>query len=333
MLNHPDRSDKEFKRDVKAVTDYYLNLNSMSLEYGTVRLAKPEGKGGEKFAEFAQAFVKRHRELLRQHREEAPGVFARIAAGDRNDSNHRDTFSLFSFRSSACIKANGEPLAYPFSTEWQGKYDRYILSNMRAQDTGFLHVTSEQAIRKRIDQEGMRRIYLNPRLKDAPAIFRQIIEQSDKDGLPLYGKISLDAYSKSEYGFADEEATDPVRSESIVLYAERDAANQILDMVAKIYAEHKDAFDGRPTPMVAMEVADGIALADESSRPGQSFNQERAAAYASVVQIVSKESSREYLGDKITGLELAAAIRRFRQMQPAVLRAAGINPRNPAFNL
>ena len=193
----------------------------------------------------------------------------------------------------------------------------------------FLHWSSDNVLRARAaghKPEMTKRIYLNPQSKDAVAIFGTIIDEANKNGLTVKGKIwDRSQEASSDLGRRDQKT---LRADTIVLYA-GDDADALLGLVEQIYSKHKDSFAGRKTPKIPHKIADGVAIGEEPSS-GESLTSTRSDLLGIVREEVLQMTSMK-TGD-VTPDKLPVVAKLFRETLALRAQERGFSPTNMAFN-
>jgi len=192
----------------------------------------------------------------------------------------------------------------------------------------FVHWTSKDYLRGRLNGNKpklSRRIYLNPRTRDAVRIFKTVIDTASAAGLSVKAKIldrTMEANVMKSYDDQDASARD-IRGDAIVLYANEEEGDVLLGIAEKILKENPDAFRGREVSSVPLRLADGIAIGDEpEGEKGASLTSHRAQVLeATVAQVREADPSTK-----------EEKIRLFRGLWHAAAHQANINPHNIAFN-
>jgi len=178
-----------------------------------------------------------------------------------------------------------------------------------------------------------RRIYLNPRIESSVSVFQQVVSAAAEKGLKVQGKIfdrSAEAITPHTPG-----KTRVVRGDGIVLYAPEAEADELLRITEEVYKANHDAFKGRRTSRIPMTIGEGVAVGSEVSEEGESLTSNRASVIESAVQ-----QTRDKLGigipsekdGPLTGEKRERAIKVFRDSWNGIASAAGIDPKNIAFN-
>lgn len=172
--------------------------------------------------------------------------------------------------------------------------------------------------------ELQKRIYLNPDAEAVPVLFEQILQTANDHGIELQLKMlqrAPELATAQMYKQKGMEA-DALRGDGMVVYVGSEHANDVLDLVLALAKDKPEAFKGRQTSRVPLEIADGIAVGDEPlAAKGKSLTSHRAEM---IEDIVSKVKASGKTGDE--------ARQAFRRGIRALSERAGINPDNLAFN-
>jgi|GEM_PF-2979396 len=214
-----------------------------------------------------------------------------------------------------------------------------IRPNMRVQETGgkkFVHWSSHEYMQKRVagDKTDFKhRIYLNPKAESTVAVFRDVIEAADAQGLNVRGKFfdrASDATANTAQAFRGNDFM--TRADGIVLYA-ADDADKLMAIVDQVYAKHQPAFRGRGMSVIPFQLKEGLAIGDEpldgdseTSLTGSRINAMWAAKDATFADLGLTG------GAEVPPALEAKAVALFKKHFAEVADERGIDQHNIAFN-
>jgi hypothetical protein len=214
-----------------------------------------------------------------------------------------------------------------------------VRPNMQVQEEAgqtFVHWSSSEYMQKRINGEKTdfkKRIYLNPQAESSVAVFKDIIEAADAQGLNIKGKFfdrASNATSKSRVALKGEDFM--TRADGIVLYA-ADDADTLMAIVGQVYAKHQSAFEGRGMSAIPFQLKEGLAVGDEPMGVDSSVSltSSRLSALAE-----ASDATRQDLGikngDDVPVGQKALAANLFKKHFAEAAKMAGIDQHNIAFN-
>ena len=204
-----------------------------------------------------------------------------------------------------------------------------VRTNFKIQEqaTGtFIVAYSDERLKDKMtyqDEEPTNRVYLNPRILDAPVLFEQLLQAANQAGL----SIQLKMYQRAaELGMqhvrvSRGEEVGGLRGDGIVMYASEQDANAVLDLALSIAKDNSGSFVGRTTSRMPQRVADGIAVGDEPAQRGTSLTTHRERILSAAAK-----KARE------SGQQGEEARRIFRKWVDLISKANNVNPENLAFN-
>ena len=174
------------------------------------------------------------------------------------------------------------------------------------------------------------RMYLNPELTDATAIYAEFLNKALEQKLRFKSKIiranAKDNYSlhyKPEYLDKGVGKLDP-----IVIYGYEESKDDLLKIVEEIRQAHASSFEGRKIGGSPLEIAEGVGIGDEVSDSGESS---LTSSRVGVAKNVLKE-----LRDKNPNWSQASPEARKRAFAGSLRKryeSLGYNPDNIAFNI
>lgn len=198
--------------------------------------------------------------------------------------------------------------------------------NVAVQDQFFavaIKAYSKKRVEEKIDGNApklTKRIYLNPKIVDAPAIYAELLNTIDKAGLSAQIKMwgrENELMRRASSG----DTTGYLRGDGIVVYAQDSTADEILAIVLDIATRHASSFVGRGLNRTPQRIADGIGVGDEPLKKGTSLTAHRAAFLREVAN-KTREAG-------LTGVE---AVEYFKRLLNKAGPINGIRPDNIAFN-
>ncbi|MEO5948914.1 MAG: hypothetical protein ABIP74_00765 [Candidatus Saccharimonas sp.] len=151
--------------------------------------------------------------------------------------------------------------AYTNIYEQQGTFTHF-------HSDAFMHVVASGG---EIDMDS--RFYLNPRLSDSVRILERTMNEANRQGLVVSGKINgnqLRVYpefyrkQKNQYdsGERDIKAVN-IRTDNIVMYCTAEDRDKFLKIIKGVYVQNQMSFAGRRCPTVPFQIADGFAIGEE----------------------------------------------------------------------
>ena len=198
--------------------------------------------------------------------------------------------------------------------------------NLSVQDHGFavgIMAYSKKRVAEKVNGTGeamTKRIYLNPKIMDAPGIFGSLLHKFDTADLSTQMKMwgregdLLRRVKQQDTGGS-------LRGDGIVVYVNDAEANDALRIVLEVATQNARSFSGRALSRTPQKIADGIGVGDEP-RSGKSSLTSHRAAFLEFVKDKTKQSGRSG----------QAEIDYFQKAYVAVAEINGIDPRNLAFN-
>jgi len=154
--------------------------------------------------------------------------------------------------------------------------------NIYEQQGTFTHFHSEAfmdvvANGGKVDMDS--RFYLNPRLADSVGILERIMDEANRQGLVVSGKINgnqLRIYpefyrkQKDQYDSGERDIrVVNIRTDNIVMYSTAEQRDKFLSIIKQTYADNKASFVGRACPAAPLRIADGFAIGEEPKGHGE----------------------------------------------------------------
>lgn len=314
-------SDREISTNPERIAGLYLRTTEMlarNLKIAVIRNGNPEQ------ANARREQVKQSKEkYLTQLAQEAPDAADEIAKWCRGDVKR---FPL------GAVEYHGFKVDNRDILDADNKGFPDIMPNFKIQrQLGgvFVMAYSDRRVQNKFtNKEGVlsRRIYLNPDIEAAPEIFEQLLQSANEAGIPLQLKMfqrapELATLYKSRTRGKDTELGG-LRGDGIVMYAEDEDANEVLEMVLALAKDNPDSFKGRSVSRVPQSVAEGIAVGDEPVRAkGASLTSHREKIFSYAAD-KTRESDKK--GEDARQL--------YRDLVKQVALDNGVNPNNIAFN-
>ena len=150
----------------------------------------------------------------------------------------------------------------------------YFLSNIISNTESFVSYMTSELLKNSFESGDLKThtgIYLNPHIGVTVSVLSEIIEQLEHERLPAHIKILNRAGEASKQHILE------IQSESIVIYTSVAHTDQVLNIILDYYKQNYSFFMGRPTPKLAIRVADGIAIATQEGYDEKySFNSHRS---------------------------------------------------------
>ena len=203
----------------------------------------------------------------------------------------------------------------------------------------WLHLGSKAFIEGRVNgnhDNATARIYLNPDKASLMGIYKEVFTRAEAAGLRFQSKTT--DYPNSFPGWSDKEVAEGMkrmvsngkqgdRAEQVVFYGFDESKDDLLKIVGEVYAEHAEAFEGRRTGNIALEVAPGFAVGDEPAGLSgkESLTSHRQKFFRDAYGELSKYEKFNSLNDD---KKRAVYLQTLRTNAPKF----GIDPDNIAFN-
>lgn len=120
-------------------------------------------------------------------------------------------------------------------------------------------------------------IYLNPQINQAVRVAEELIGEFEEAGLAIRADIFNRAIDAGGHHILD------TNSWGIAIFSDKLQTGKILDATLRCYKRNYSLFAQRPTPKLAVQVADGVAIATQ-----EGFDQERYSFNEHRVQVFDK---------------------------------------------
>ena len=173
-----------------------------------------------------------------------------------------------------------------------------------------------------------RRIYLNPAPEAVPMVFEALLQAADEVDIPLAMKMNqvataLAIFKQRRVNGRQSigSSVDGLRADNVIIAVGDRHANEMLRLVYATALEYQEVFRGRPTPLVPMRIADGLAIGDESLESGRSPAEHRAIILYRIARVTEN-----------TGRYGSTARSFYRSCLEKDLADNGVNPNNLAFS-